>query len=396
MKANRSGASWLLALIQSAWAVYAAQTGDLPTSVELEWKRSEVPLITRGINLQQQKKPFAKEPSLGARETVCRGQLQFGSSPSNSLAVLWRVSQGKLHLDLNRNGDLTDDASGVFTSSSTNQFQQFTGLRLGLDSSSGRRTFLLDLSLSKLSDQMLYGSYSVRSFWSGRASWQGADLELGVVETLDNTSDVTGGGHHSFLILRPWGERDKPIRLATACAEAVGFPRKLFYRGGAAAIAKSFVTNREPEVCRLAFTQEQPALGDLGIKGSLLNRLIIEPDKEGYTVVIDSPGASAQMPVGSYRLSEIWAKKDSAEAWCNSSQRISVVADKPATNILAGGPLTNSVSVNRRGKSLVLSHRLVGVDGGDYQLQSDDRQHPPEVTIFLGEKKVNTGKFAYG
>jgi hypothetical protein len=63
--------------------------------------------------------------------------------------------------------------------------------------------------------------------------------------------------------------------------------------------------------------------------------------------------------------------------------------------LLAGGPLTNSVDVMRRGKYLALNYRLTGVGGG-YQLVNQDRSHPPEFTVYQGDRKIGSGKFEFG
>ena len=63
--------------------------------------------------------------------------------------------------------------------------------------------------------------------------------------------------------------------------------------------------------------------------------------------------------------------------------------------LAVGGPLTNSVSINKRGKYLTLNYELLGA-GGAYQLANNDRSHPPEFTVYRGEKKLVSGKFAYG
>jgi hypothetical protein len=49
----------------------------------------------------------------------------------------------------------------------------------------------------------------------------------------------------------------------------------------------------------------------------------------------------------------------------------------------------------RQGKRLALNYRLIGV-GGAYQLVNQDRSHPPEFTVYHGDKKVASGKFEFG
>ena len=104
-------------------------------------------------------------------------------------------------------------------------------------------------------------------------------------------------------------------------------------------------------------------------------------------------------PAGTYGSAKVWLKKGAAEAYQaertrSSAERITVSEKTPAV-LTAGGPLTNSVSVSRRGKYLSMNYQLVGA-GGAYQVVNQDRSHPPEFTVYQGDKKVASGKFEFG
>ena len=62
----------------------------------------------------------------------------------------------------------------------------------------------------------------------------------------------------------------------------------------------------------------------------------------------------------------------------------------------AGGPLTNRVSVTRRGRLLVFNYQLAGAEGATYRLGRQDRSRPPEFAVYQGEKEIATGKFEFG
>jgi hypothetical protein len=135
----------------------------------------------------------------------------------------------------------------------------------------------------------------------------------------------------------------------------------------------------------------------LKITGDSVKRVTLEGGP--YMVVIDKPEALVKVPVGSYGPSKVCLKKGDTEAYLDgrtqsSAGRITVTDSKPAV-LTAGGPLTNSVSIGRRGKNLSLNYQLVGA-GGAYQLVNQDRLHPPEFTIYQGDKKVASGKFEFG
>ena len=47
------------------------------------------------------------------------------------------------------------------------------------------------------------------------------------------------------------------------------------------------------------------------------------------------------------------------------------------------------------GVATTMLYRLTGA-GGPYQMVNEDRSHPPEFTIYQGDKKIGAGKFEFG
>ena len=148
---------------------------------------------------------------------------------------------------------------------------------------------------------------------------------------------------------------------------------------------------------RVRFTEQTPSLGELKITGDFVQRATLEGGP--YLVVLDRPQAVVKVPVGSYGQAKVCLKKVDTEAHLDgagqyASGRITVNDKRPAV-LTAGGPLTNSVSITRRGKNLSLNYQLLGA-GGAYQLVNQDRLHPPEFTVYQGDKKVASGRFEFG
>ena len=80
-----------------------------------------------------------------------------------------------------------------------------------------------------------------------------------------------------------------------------------------------------------------------------------------------------------------------------SQSALTIVANSPKAPVLgAGGPLTNTVSVGRRGAFLSLSYQLLGADGAPYQLVRLDRSQPPGFNIYKNGKLIESGKFEFG
>ena len=108
---------------------------------------------------------------------------------------------------------------------------------------------------------------------------------------------------------------------------------------------------------------------------------------------MDEPKGVVEVPVGNYKQSSVWLRKGEAEA-SSGARSISVSAGELAV-LDAGGPLTNSVSVSSEGRRLALSYQLLG-HGGVYRLTKRDTKHPPEFTVYQGDKKLAAGKFEFG
>ena len=346
-----------------------------------------------GVPVSTRSSPFKKEPAFGGGKVV-RGMLQFAGGTSNEMAFAWNRSAGKLYLDLNRNLDLTDDTGGVFSrqGGSQDNYQIFANIRLPFKTAAGTHLTCLDLNFYDYG--RLNCSAAMRSFWQGKVILQGQEWQVGLLGTPDDQRSSLETGN---LLLRPWSEHSKSFGLSSGSLEAFPFSRKLFFGNQAYQLQCTNAGQGDSAKVRVQFTDQRPSLGELRVAGDFVRRVTLEGGS--YMVVIDKPEAVVRVPVGSYGRSKVCLKKGDAEAYLDgrtqsSAGRITVSDSKPAV-LTAGGPLTNSVSVGRRGKYLALNYQLVGA-GGAYQLVNQDRSHPPEFTIYQGDKKVGSGKFQYG
>ena len=384
-----AGLSLVTQLIRAAEA--ASPAAGPAQVVLLSYTEGTEVLATRTCSFSSRSSPFRKEPET-AKSGINRGQLQIGSSPTNAFSCLWDRGNRKLYLDLNRNGDLTDDPAGVFTAPTKGDSQTFSDVRVALKTGSGLHSFLLNLTFYTYGQGVVsYVTAGPRSYWQGRSSWQGRDWEVALFEDLQ---EGLGRNQGPFLWLRPWNERARPVNLLQGSADVIHLPKKLFWQDQAWAVSRQFEKDGETERCRLELKPEQPALGELKVEGSLLNRVILE-DNRGWTVFLDSFDRPLKVPAGQFKVSEIWVKKDGAEALQDTAPPLSISANSPAV-LRAGGPLTNSVTVDRRGKYLTLGYKLVGAHGGTYRLINEGQRTAPEFAIYRGDKKVASGQFQFG
>jgi hypothetical protein len=369
-----------------------SSVGQVVTA-DLDYQDVSFSFESWGVPVSPRSSPFKNEPAFGGGKVV-RGLLLFAGGTSNEMAFAWNRSAGKLYLDLNRNLDLTDDTNGVFSrlGASQDNYQTFRDIRLPFKTAAGTRLTCLDLNFFDYG--RLNCSAAMRSFWQGKVTLQGQDWQVGLLGTPDEQRSSLETGN---LLLRPWSERNKFFSLHSGSLEAFPFKPKLFFGNQAYQLQCTNEGQGDSAKARVQFTEQKPSLGELRIAGDFVRRVTLEGGP--YMVVIDKPEPVVRVPVGSYGTSKVCLKKGDAEAYLDgrtqsSTGRITVSDSKPAV-LTAGGPLTNSVSVSRRGKYLALNYQLVGA-GGAYQLVNQDRSHPPEFTIYQGDQKVGSGKFQFG
>ena len=364
-----------LALASGGWLrasdsqAAAASLGATQT-VYLEYREQAQGATSYGLQISTQSAAFKKEPALGLRKVV-RGNLQFGSSADQFVPFIWDQHQGKLYLDLNRDQDFTDDAGGVFTCSGplrySPNYQTFLNVRLSFKTARGTHPALMDITLYDFNQ--VQGSYATRSYWAGKAVLQGKEWELGFVEDVAGNAGSTDRG---YLLLRPWAERDRAFNLQDGSLDGFQFCRNVFFNGQALHLDCTSMQDGGAPRYRLALEPRQAELGELRVTGKFVKRLLL-PGKS-FTVVMDHPEPVVKVPVGSYGHCQVQLKQGSAEAYrqmarfaASSTGNATTISARQPTVLNVGGPLTNSVTVGRRGRALNLSYQLLGAGGETYQ-----------------------------
>jgi hypothetical protein len=367
--------------------------GGQSVTANLDYRELNYSIISWSPQVTPRSSAFKKEPVFSGGKVI-RGMLPLGGSTSDEMGFAWDRGAGKLYLDLNRNLDLTDDPAGVFSrvGGSSGGFQFYRDIHLPFKTLVGSRSMLVDLNFYDYG--RLNCTAALRSLWQGKVTLQGEEWQLGLVwNPLDQRASLDSGS----LLLRPWGERNKPFSLYNGTLETVPFSRKLFLGNRAYQLRCTNEVQGDLARVQMQFTEEQPKLGELKITGAFVQRVTLEGGP--YLVVLDQPGSTVKVPVGQYGSSKVWLRKGGVEAYLGNGmqggvERITISQQAPAV-LTAGGPLTNSVAIAREGRKLSMNYRLVGA-GGAYQLVNQDRSHPPEFTVYQGDKKIVSGKFEFG
>jgi len=367
----------------------AASPGTTYTA-DLNYQETDEVLVFRAAGVKVQTAPFPKEPALPG-QNVFRGSLLWGPRTEQAMPFIWDKGRGRLFLDLNRNRDLTDDAKGTFTSASRNDIQSFTNVHLVLPAETGNRALRLQLDFSSYQGGSMGVSAGLCSYWETRLSLRGKEWQFGLVE---NLPDGTGPVSPQYLLLRSWGERRRAFHLTSSSADFCNFTKGVFFDHQAYDLDCRYEPGTDLPSYKVTLKEQAPRLAELKVTGADLHRLILTA-KPAMTVVLDEPEGTVNLPVGRYSLDEVWLRKGETEVVRLNAGTVVADEQHPA-NLVAGGPLTNSVEGRPQGDTLWLGYQLLGADRGAYQFPTPDRQHPPEFAVFQGTNRLKAGKFQYG
>ncbi len=400
----RTSACALIALMGAVAGMAAADAGPSPTSptmpvqtVPLEFKDVPFAFFHVGIQVAERAAPFEKEPATKSKN-VLRGTLEWGKSGSatNPPAFLWDRGAGRLYVDQNGNLDLTDDPAGCFVCASGrgSSYQTFTNVHVPIATKAGVRSTALDLSLYGGFGSPLYAFAGIRSLWLGKATFDGREWQVGI---FDSPSEQGAGGASRRLLLRPWAEREQSFQVGDGAASVFTFATNVFVNGRAYKLVATSTGARGQGGINLEFKEHQRALGELRLDGQFIQRLALEGPSG--LVLLEQPGSAAKVPLGRYTVESVRLRQGGVEAIRTSPTTAAGVAvSETGSGALAvGGPLTNSVSINRRGRTLVFNYQLLGAGGETYRLyRPGQARQPPEFAIFRGETKIWSDRFEFG
>ena len=408
----------------------SAASATSTQTVYLEYRELAYGVGNWTIPITLQSAPFKKEPLLGQRK-VFRGTLKFGDSTEDFLPFIWDRAEGKLYLDLNRNRDLTDD--GVFgCAGAHNSPQSFGPLRLPFKTPLGTVSVAVDLLPLDPSLSPAAAAVIPHYCWEAKVTQGGQEWQLALV---DDLSGKLGSTKSASLIIRPWADRAQALDPEYDSLDFVPFSPNVFF-GQRACHLDCALAQREGGIkYRLDLTERAETLGELRITGQYVHRVVLartgpagaplggnsarEAAEAGalasryglrlstpaqgpfLAVILDSPAPVVKVPAGSYQY-QLSVKAGQAEArplrlYGPNWGSLIVNPTNPAT-IASGGPLTNSVAIERHGQSLAMNYRLLGAQGEPYLLQGPRKE--PQFAIYRpgksGDKKLVSGAFQFG
>jgi len=168
---------------------------------------------------------FLKEPSW-ANANIFRGVFQLGNLTNQFIPFAWETKAGVLHLDLNRNLDLTDDPAGRFAGTGRD-VHLFRSLRLEFGAGESAYAVRVDAHLFMQNGKPRAFLY-VRSLWEGSVELGGRRYYLAVIDRPDGRIGPPESAREiaDRMLLRPRAEREAPtLAPPMACRSPGASPR---------------------------------------------------------------------------------------------------------------------------------------------------------------------------
>ncbi|GEM_PF-1454314 len=139
--------------------------------------------------------------------------------------------------------------------------------------------------------------------------------------------------------------------------------------------------------------QDAPKV-ELKLEGEFIERLVLSSGNEQDETFADT-NQTIELAPGKYHVKEVSLKGGYTFRYYPFPQYTLVEVDTTKTNVLKiGGPLHQTVQVQRRGGILVLNYKLLGVAGETYSLTNP--KQPPQFSVYSGENQIASGQFEYG
>jgi len=134
--------------------------------------------------------------------------------------------------------------------------------------------------------------------------------------------------------------------------------------------------------------------GKLKVEGTHIARLTLRRD-DGHIEEWSNLSGTIAIPVGSYEVEQL-TLSDNYSCSCQSKSLselgpIEISEAEPAV-LKAGGPLRQSIDVERRGSMLVLTYHLRGIGNEEYEPVSAGQA---KFAIYRGDTAVHTDSFTY-
>jgi hypothetical protein len=331
---------------------------------------------------------FEKEPDFGGRSVV-RGTLGVGAEEKDHIGFVLDSDERKLYIDLNRNGDLSDDPGGIFETNDSGSWLNFQNIPVKLQTGSFRLPYIVNIGFYLYDQGIPHGFMRIVSGFQAEIEVNGKKWLLQVADDMDGK--IT---RNDKIVLVPV---EAKIGLAYEQL-SLPVPETVFFDGRNYGVSFEFKPGETDPSLQVRFVEADCPMGQLKLEGKFVKRLVFEADSA--LVLLDSPEGVVPVPAGKYRFGDILLDGGEAglfkmDRYARQADALSVIEGETAA-LKVGGPLNNSVGVTRQGNVLTLQYKLSGIDGYSYESMRGRATDAPTFVVYNNGKEVASGKFEYG
>jgi hypothetical protein len=384
--------SWLFVFCFSLCGADTPGASSEATTLYLECKPAGADLGRIGFADIRSSVPPAsvsKAPNAGA-PGLLYGELRIDT---NRWLLAWHKPDGRLFVDLNRNGDFTDDAGGSFASDGANR-RRFTNIVVRAPVGGVMLPLSVDIDLARSNGRE---NVTLRSWFAAKVEVNGRAWQVGFVPRIGPWRRF--GYQSPLLVVRPWEKREESFGMFDEQPgfwrfRANQFEKKVFLQDAAFQLNLTPSSEKPNAPFRVELIPQQPKLGEIAITGRFIELLSLEKDSD-YAVLLHNPAPTVWIPAMTYSKVSV-RLQHGADTATSVSDKIVSVKEKAQAQFAVGGPLKNLVTTRRSGGNLHLDYSLVGVGGEGYTLAAQDRLKPPKFAIYKDNRRLATGKFEFG
>ncbi|MBN2513105.1 MAG: hypothetical protein JXB18_09225 [Sedimentisphaerales bacterium] len=344
-----------------------------------------------GENLRSDRdrnEPFVKEPqSSGGR--VYRGQVWLGEKEPSGF--IWLKQDKKFYIDLNQDGDLTNDPNGILDEktregypSSEYEFEPFT---IQCQTEFGTLRYVVDLRVSNYNESYFYPYFTLRSGFKGTMSLNGRNWAF-------SAADMPGASEAQRFLCCLADSKEQSYRTRWTV------PEMIFVSGANYTIKLQWAQKDGTPLLQAVLADKAVAMGQMEIPGKEIRSLSLQSANTIlFPEISETPVA---VPAGQYRCREL-SLKGKEDFRMITPQRmdhlVCTVPENGTGQFKAGAPLNHTVDVVRSGNTLKFSYKLAGIGGEEYdarQVAGYDDSKKPKVEIYKGDMLLASGDFEFG
>jgi hypothetical protein len=380
----------LLIIGMSVGYLFAA-AGDEHT-FELKWQKDGF-YNSLAASLDRSE-PFAKEPDFGTRE-ILRGQLNFGSSEkTEKMGFAWDKSEGKLYVDLNRDGNLTNDPNGILESerNQKDNYQTFPAFPFSFSTEMGVYRYRLRSSMYSYSGGYKRAEFYLDSGYTGKTELYGRQWTIDVDDKLAGI--IQQGSRLSVLS----ADDDNS---ASNSMSSLPLPKNIFMDGRCYEIGFKFKKSEQPSPSLWCTLREKTVpMGKLRIESKWVHTLVFGDDE--ILILPDPVEGMTIVPAGNFTVKQCTLNHDKGKPAIAPTRLNEIIVAVPATGesvLRIGGPLNHQVKIQRTGRTLKLDYKLVGMGGETYDARAIggyDNSKKPSVAVYKGDLQMAAGNFEFG